>query len=188
MNWQNADIAIELIKMAQHDLSVREELLKEGKLSLGYNPDMECVHKKNAARLEEIINSIGYPTKSRVGEEASDAAWLIIQHAISEPVFMKRCFALLSESAGNVNPQNLAYMYDRICYFEGRPQKYGTQFDGSGIYPVEDLAEMTRLRTELQMNELAEDLIIECKESDPKIDLHANDKNFYHWRKKVGWI
>jgi len=188
MNIENPDIAIELIEMAQHDLSIREELFKEGKLSDGYNPDMERVHKKNAARLDEIINTVGYPTKSKVGEEASDAAWLIVQHAISEPVFMKKCFVLLSESAGDLNPQNLAYMYDRICYFEGRPQKYGTQFDDSGIYPVEDLAEMMRLRNKLQMKELAEHLIVEWKGADPKMDLHAGDEEFYHWRKKVGWI
>lgn len=88
------------------------------------NADMERLHKRNAARLDQIINAIGYPTKSKVGEEASEAAWLIIQHAISEPVFMKKCFALLSASAGDVNPSNIAYMYDRICYLEeGRRSK-----------------------------------------------------------------
>lgn len=114
-------IAKELVEMTQYDLQVREELLKEGKLSPGYNPDMEHVHKKNAERLDEIINSIGYPTKSIVGEEASQSAWLIVQHAISMPVFMKKCYALISEADDKISTQNLAYLYDRICYFEGRP-------------------------------------------------------------------
>ena len=149
---------------------------------------MERLHKRNAARLDQIINAIGYPTKSKVGEEASEAAWLVIQHAISEPVFMKKCFALLSESAGDVNPQNIAYMYDRICYFEGRPQKYGTQFDNSCIYPVENVDVMVRLRKELQMQEVVKALIVEWNSKDPKMDLHAKDDEFYHWRKKVGWI
>jgi len=152
------------------------------------NADMERLHKRNAARLDQIINAIGYPTKSKVGEEASEAAWLVIQHAISEPVFMKKCFALLSESAGDVNPQNIAYMYDRICYFEGRPQKYGTQFDNSCIYPVENVDVMVRLRKELQMQEVVKALIVEWNSKDPKMDLHAKDDEFYHWRKKVGWI
>ena len=115
-------IAKELIEMAQHDLQVRDKLLKEGKLSAGYNPEMESVHKKNAARLNEIINAIGYPTRLIVGQEASDAAWLIVQHGISEPALIKRCWQLISGS-GDVNPQNLAYLYDRICYFKGKPQK-----------------------------------------------------------------
>ena len=34
-------IVKELVEMVQYDFQVREELLKEGKLSPGYNPDME---------------------------------------------------------------------------------------------------------------------------------------------------
>ncbi|MFP5439077.1 MAG: hypothetical protein ACLGH8_14955 [Bacteroidia bacterium] len=44
--------------MARYDLEVRGQLINEGKLSLGYNPGMERVHK-NAARLMEIIDAIG---------------------------------------------------------------------------------------------------------------------------------
>jgi len=77
-------IAQELIEMALHDLQVREKLFNDGALSDGYNPEMEAVHKKNAARLTEIVEEFGYPTKSKVGTEASEAAWLIVQHAISE--------------------------------------------------------------------------------------------------------
>ncbi|KAF2328121.1 DUF6624 domain-containing protein [Flavobacterium ginsenosidimutans] len=182
------NIARELIEMARHDLEVREALLKEGKLSPGYNPDMERVHKKNAQRLEEIIDSIGYPTKSSVGEEASQAAWLIVQHAISLPLFMKRCYALISEAANEVSPQNFAYLHDRICYFEGRPQKFGTQFDARGMYPVEDKAEMIRLRRELQLAPHDEESIAEFMASVHKMNLHPHDQEFNRWRKQVGWI
>ena len=178
--------AEELIEMAQHDLYVREKLLQEGALSRGYNPEMEAVHKKNAARLEQIINDIGYPTKSKVGIEASEAAWLIVQHAISEPALMKRCWQLIQKTE-DVNPQNLAYMYDRICYFEGKPQKYGTQFDSRGLYPVEDKKEMIRLRKELKLKVHDEDMIVESK-TDEFTDLHPDDETFNQWRKKVGWI
>jgi hypothetical protein len=182
----NKSIANEIIEMARYDLQVREELLKAGKLSPGYNPDMERVHLKNAARLDEIINIIGYPTSSKVGKEASEAAWLIVQHAISKPTLMKKCYALLSEASGDVNPQNLAYLHDRICYFEGRPQKFGTQFDDRGLYPVEDKDETIRLRKGLQLGTHDEALIIEAKKT--QIDLHPHDKDFNLWRKKVGWI
>lgn len=179
-------IVQELIEMARLDLEVREKLLQDGKLSDGYNPDMEAVHKKNAARLAEIMNDIGYPLKSKVGIEGSEAAWLIVQHAISEPALMKRCYQLM-QIAEDVNPQNLAYLYDRICYYEGRPQRYGTQFDGSGLYPVEDKKEMVRLRKELKLKAHNEDMIVESK-ADLTADLHPDDKTFNEWRKKVGWI
>jgi len=183
--FENA-YAEELIKMAQHDLRVREKLLQEGALSGGYNPEMEAVHKKNAARLAEIINDIGYPTKLKVGIEASEAAWLIVQHAISEPALMKRCCQLIQKTE-DINPQNLAYLYDRICYFEGKPQKYGTQFDSRGLYPVEDKNEMIRLRKELKLKVHEDNMIVESK-ADLTADLHPDDKTFNAWRKKVGWI
>ncbi|MCD0466061.1 DUF6624 domain-containing protein [Flavobacterium sp. ENC] len=183
----NIQIANELIEMARHDLQVRDKLLKEGKLLAGYHPEMESVHKKNAACLNEIINAIGYPTRLIVGREASDAAWLIVQHAISEPALMRKCYELLSRSDGEVNPQNLAYLHDRICYFEGRPQKYGTQFDNRGLYPVEDKEEMIRLRKELKLGELEQNAIIEIKTDEHK-NLHPDDLEFNSWRKQVGWI
>jgi len=98
---------------------------------------------------------------------------------------MKRCWELVAGS-GDVNPQNLAYLYDRICYFEGRPQKYGTQFDSRGLYPVEDKQEMIRLRRELKLKAHA-GIIVESK-ADLHADLHPDDQTFNDWRKKVGWI
>jgi len=182
-------IANELIKMARHDLQVRDKLLKDGKLSDGYNPIMESVHKKNAARLDEIINAVGYPTRLIVGEKASDAAWLIVQHAISEPALMKKCYRLLSATDGEVNPQNLAYLHDRICYFEGRPQKYGTQFDNRGLYPVENKERMILLRKELGLGEIEQNAIIEINTDDHEtLDLHPDDLEFNSWRKQVGWL
>lgn len=189
-NSDNIDnlIAKELLEMAQHDIKVREELLREGKLSPGYNPDMERVHKKNAERLDEIINSIGYPVKSIVGEQASQAAWLIVQHAISMPIFMKKCYALISEAGDGISPQYFAFLHDRICYFEGRPQRYGTQFDGRGMYPVEDKELMIRLRRELQLSEHDDDYIVDVKSIGLDKDLHPSDKDFNQWRKQTGWI
>ncbi len=183
----NESIAKELIQLAQYDLTVRERLLKENKLSQGYNPVMEAVHKENALRLKEIIDLMGWPTKSKVGDQASEAAWLIVQHSISDPSFMKRCYTLLEQSMGDINPQNIAYLHDRICYFEGKPQKYGTQYDDGVLYPVENKNEVNVLRKELKLNPHPVDSIIELKKPDNSTDLHK-DPNFNEWRKKVGWI
>jgi hypothetical protein len=179
-------IARELIEMARRDLSVRERLLSEGKLFHGYNPEMEQVHIDNASRLKEIIMEIGWPTISKVGEQASDAAWLIVQHAISDPTFVKRCYGLMNESKNDINPQNVAYLHDRICYFEGRPQKYGSQFDDRGLYPVESKAEVNQLRARLGLHLHPEEKIVEA------LSLHCGDlhqdEEFNAWRRKVGWI
>lgn len=183
----NAQIAKELITLAAYDLAVRERLLKENKLTQGYNLEMEAVHKANASRLSEIIDVIGWPTISKVGDEASEAAWLIVQHSIGEPGFVRRCYALMNESAADINPQNLAYLYDRICYFEGKPQKYGTQYDEGGMYPVENKNEVNDLRRKIKLKPHLEDTIVEVKSSNDSDDIH-NDAGFNEWRKKTGWI
>jgi hypothetical protein len=183
----NEEFKKELIGLAQHDLTVREKLLKENKLAQGYNPDMEKVHRDNASRLREIIDLIGWPTISKVGIEASEAAWLIAQHSIGEPTFMKQCYALMNESVTDINPQNIAYLYDRICYFEGRPQKYGTQFDDAGLYPVENKNEVNDLRQKLKLKPHAPDSIVEIGPTDNPKNLHK-DAAFNEWRRNTGWI
>ena len=84
------DIAAKIIAMKDEDLRVRDSLIKKGQLEGGYHPEMEKVHNNNAKQLDKIIDEIGYPTINKVGKEASEAVWLIIQHAISQPTFMKK--------------------------------------------------------------------------------------------------
>ncbi|PST83099.1 hypothetical protein C7T94_10820 [Pedobacter yulinensis] len=101
---------------------------------------------------------------------------------------MKRCYALICAAGDDVNPQHQAYLYDRICFFEGRPQRYGTQFGDRGLYPVEDWEVMVRLREELGLSAHDEKLITESKYPGDAINLHSHDEVFCQWRKKVGWI
>lgn len=180
----NEEIAKELIRLAEYDLAVRERLLKENKLSGGYNPEMEKVHQENATRLRAIIGLIGWPTIPKVGAEASEAAWLIAQHSIGEADFMRHCYALMNECTADINPQNLAYLYDRICCFEGRPQRYGTQFDDNGLCPVENKSEVNALRQQLNLKPHPPEVINKSKES---VDL-TSDPAFTEWRRKAGWI
>ncbi|GAB4043637.1 DUF6624 domain-containing protein [Spirosoma jeollabukense] len=181
------DVAHELIQLAQHDGVVRERLLVENKLSDGYNPEMEAVHRANAARLREIIFSIGWPTRSKVGAEASDAAWLIVQHSIGEASFMRDSYQWMLDSMDDINPQNVAYLYDRICYFEGKPQRYGTQYDNGKLYPVEDKAMVNVLREELKLPLISLTDIIAYSHTETSGDLHT-DAGFNAWRLKAGWI
>ncbi|MDF2934511.1 MAG: hypothetical protein K0R36_3842, partial [Chryseobacterium sp.] len=60
-----------------------------GELGNGYHPEMEKLHKENAQYLKNIIERIGFPTISKVGQKASDVAWLII------PELMKSSYQLI---------------------------------------------------------------------------------------------
>src|SRR5947209_4067064 len=143
----NAALHDELLSMAAEDRRVRAELAAEGSLGDGYHPRMEEVHRQNAARLKEVIEEHGWPGRSLVGEDGAHAAWLVLQHAIGEPALQRRGLELLREAvaAGEVPAVQAAYLEDRIAFFEGRPQRFGTQYDWDdngeiSPHPVEDVA------------------------------------------------
>src|SRR4051812_24269343 len=142
----------ELLALAAEDQRVRAELTADGSLFDGYHPRMAEVHRRNAVRLAEILDRLGWPGKSLVGEDGAAAAWLVLQHAIGDPPLMRRGLALLGGLApGEVDPARLATLEDRVRAFEGRPQRYGTQYDWDetgqlGPLPIEDPERVDLLR------------------------------------------
>ncbi|RZL32073.1 MAG: hypothetical protein EOO96_14895 [Pedobacter sp.] len=197
MDYKN--IAKKIIELKDADLTLREKLLQSGKLSEGYNEEMKDLHNKNAKILNDIINTIGYPTIDKVGKEANEATWLVIQHSIGQPLFMKNCARLLeiAVSENKADPKNLAYLTDRIAVFEDKPQLYGTQFDwdeSGNLSPnlFDDLTKVNERRKSIGLNILEEQTeimrrrAINENQSPPK-ELERRKQEFDQWRKNVGW-
>lgn len=193
-------IADKIIDLKRKDLQLRDELIRTGKLSNGYDTAMEELHNRNAEILNNIIDTIGYPTIDKVGKEASEAAWLVIQHAIGQPVFMKKCRALL-EIAVNENkadPVNLAYLTDRIAVLEERAQLYGTQFDwdeNGELSPnfYDDRTKVNKRRKLIGLNTLEEQITlmrqrIKSENQTAPNDLDKRKDEIEQWRKKTGWL
>lgn len=189
-------VAARLAALRERDCEVRRRLLEEGRLLDGYCPEMEKVHLENAAELEALIAESGYPTAVRAGEEAAEAAWLIIQHAISRPEFMRRMLALLRGlPAGEADPKHLAYLEDRIHMYEGTPQRFGTQFDWDDegrMSPVlhEPAETVDRRRRELGLPPLAEttEQFRRQQEFTPdRAFLERRRRAFHEWLVRTGW-
>ncbi len=187
-----------LIHLKNTDVRVRQQLMEQGLLSNGYHAQMEKVHLANAEQLRGIITQIGWPTHDKVGDEASQAAWLIAQHAISLPNFMRQCLTLLDQEAqaGQVDPTNWAFLADRIAMYEGRSQRFGTQFinDESGtLIPYQldgSVAIVDQRRQALGMNTVQErlrELTHEPNRQHPT-DYKEQQANYEAWRRRVGWI
>ena len=83
----------------------------------------------NLQLVSRILSETGYPRKSKVGDFATLTVWMIIQH--SDLGRIKQFLPQLEEAAsrGDLAPAYLAATKDRIDIREGRPQKYGTQFN-----------------------------------------------------------
>lgn len=126
----NEPLRAELLAMQHADESLRTELAAANALvGHHYVPAMQQVHEKNAARLREILAQHGWPNEHKVGTDGAHAAWLIVQHAIGDPLLQRRALRLLAKesTANNVPRWQPAYLSDRIALYEGRPQRYGTQ-------------------------------------------------------------
>jgi hypothetical protein len=183
--------------MTDKDQAVREELRLAGTLFDGYHPQMEALHKQNSARLEEILTKHGWPGQSLVGRHGAAAAWLILQHAISSPSLMRRALPLLQAASqlGEVEAQHVALLEDRICIWENRPQRYGTQYDWDengemNPFPIANIEQVDELRRSVGLDSLEENTqrIRESlsNERAPK-DLAARKLEVDRWAHKVGW-
>jgi hypothetical protein len=83
----------------------------------------------NAAWLGKLVDAVGWPGRSLVGEEGAHAAWLLAQHADRHPSLQRRFLVLLEKAVngGEASPTDLAYLTDRVLLASGKLQVYGTQ-------------------------------------------------------------
>jgi len=185
--------------MRAEDECMREELASEGSLYEGYHPRMANVHRRNGARLLAIIHEHGWTGKSLVGEDGAEAAWIIAQHAISDPALQRRCLTLIEEAErkGEIPAWQMAYLTDRIRVFEGRGQVYGLQFDwgeAGEMSPceIEDIENVDERRRSVGLPPLAESVrrhregVAQSNER-PPADWQTRQKEMEAWARSVGW-
>ena len=129
-------VSQELLEMAAIDQEMRIK-------SMNGEPWDSSVDDSNTKSLKDIISKYGWPTISSVGVEASQAAWLIAQHADHDIDFQAQCLEMMRQlEPQDVSPTNRAYLEDRVRVNQGKAQIYGTQFNGNvdklEPQPIED--------------------------------------------------
>ncbi|MFZ6643137.1 DUF6624 domain-containing protein [Undibacterium sp. TC4M20W] len=142
----------ELIAMFKKDQDARKNFDRDDPRSID---NLIETDKNNLARFKEIIKAIGWPSVDKVGAKASEGAFFIAQHAVTDWPLME--FALIHVEAdyraGKSTGNNYALMYDRINMLHGKPQKYGTQIvnnsDGCGVYQLEDAGKVDIYRQDV---------------------------------------
>lgn len=144
-----------LTKMAERDQAMREQSEQD-------NSWDESIDQENTEKLRSIITEIGWPTISKVGHNAAEAAWLIAQHADHDITFQTECLEALRAAPPNeIEAEHLAYLWDRVLVNHSLPQKYGTQFrqvDGQHALatPLEDEITVDADRAALGLGPLTE--------------------------------
>jgi len=185
--------------LVEEDQQLRAELATEGSLFDGYHPRMRAVHEANAERLASIVNQRGWPGEPRVGPDGAKAAWLIVQHAIGRPAFLREALEALRLAAarGEVPALQPALLEDRIRTLEGRLQRYGTQFDWDesgelSPLPVEDPDGIDERRRAIGLGPLDQSIRAQrqaaASEGErPPRDWHARRRGMEEWLREVGW-
>lgn len=196
----NKSLQQELMTLCAQDEETRAELVASGELFDGYHPRMAAVHTRNANALSRIVDEWGWPGVSLVGNKGAEAAWLVLQHSIGHPELQRRCLPLLQAAAdaGDIPAIYVAYLEDRICCFEERPQRYGTQFDWDdngqmSPLPIQDPDRVDSLRDSVGLGPLLERIEQVRKDAraegqQPPADREKRQREKRAWARSVGWI
>lgn len=144
----NTRIADELVRRSKIDQKMRNEVIS-GKAEWDGAIDVD-----NTNYLKKVVKRMGWPTISIVGQEASQAAWLLVQHADHDLAFQAHCLELMKKvPVDGVSQTNVAYLDDRVRVANGQPQVYGTQFyqegDSFGPQPIEDIENLDKRRKKI---------------------------------------
>lgn len=108
---------------------------------------------------------------------------------------LRDCLARLrvAEKKGDVPAWQVAYLDDRIRIYEGRPQRYGTQFDidedGAAVpYIIEEPETVDERRQSIGLEKLAERMRnIPCATPLDSETRAKRQSAFEKWLYRVGW-
>ena len=142
---ENPALRSELLSMYEADQAIRMRLIETGiaEPDSSLLAEMVQIDTEHLARVTEIVDAHGWPGAALVGADASQAAFMIIQHGDHDT--QERMLPLVEAAyhAGDLEGQSYALLYDRVLVGRGEPQVYGTQtgFSADGEIVLSPLAE-----------------------------------------------
>lgn len=99
-----------------------QEARKNRKISLS---ELKKIDNASTRALKQIISKIGWPAISKVGKEASQKAWLLLQHT-NDIKFAARCLRMMKKNIHDIDKTSIPYLADKVNLTRGKRQYYGT--------------------------------------------------------------
>ena len=125
----NEALRIRLLALVAKDQEIRRDFGTRMTDS-SYARQLLALDDSLATEALAILDSVGLPTRRMVGPDGSDAFMLVVQHNWS---LQERVLALAQQQApGEISPQAMAMLEDRVLVHQGKAQRFGTQFNASG--------------------------------------------------------
>lgn len=144
MRWSNDSLRRVLLRLAEQDQALRGEFGARITDTL-YARQLMSRDSVLAAAMGDILARFGLPTRDLVGPAGSDAAMLVVQH--NGPL-QERVLALArAVPAGQISPEKLGMLEDRVSVHRGEPQRLGTQFTAGpdGLFRLARVADTVGL-------------------------------------------
>lgn len=151
-----------LLSMAHNDQQARNAMIATGLKDKKASQAVANTDTANLKQLKSIVDKQGFPTVGQVGKRGVEAAFLLTQHADSDPEFQEHILAILKTRTGSeaVSGWDFALLTDRVLGKQGKLQLYGTQFNNkSGRWvpnPIEDPAHVDQRRAALGLPPLSD--------------------------------
>lgn len=159
----------ELLKIFQDDQDIRHLYIKTADI-VGYNHPridslgiiMRYQDSLNLIKMTAILDKHGWVGKDKVGLQANQAIFLVIQHADQKT--QEKYLPLMREAVakGNALKSSLALLEDRVAIGQGRKQIYGSQIgrnektQASYVLPLEDPLNVDKRRAAMDLGPLAD--------------------------------
>jgi hypothetical protein len=149
LRWSNDSLRHVLLSLRDRDQAARAEFGARVGDTL-YGRQLMRLDSTLTAEMDLILERYGLPTRAMVGAAGSDAAMLIVQHSST---LQERVLALArAVPTGEISPEKLAMLEDRILVHQGKLQRFGTQFTlgSDGVFrfsPVSDAASLDARRS-----------------------------------------
>lgn len=152
---EDQDTRVAFIKLA----NAKQLNTPEGKAAMA---KMKTTDSLNQLFVEKVLNQYGWQGPQDVGFNASQAIFLVIQHA-NLPMQEKYLPMIRkAEKDGRILSSNLAILEDRVALRQGKKQLYGSQVKSDAktgeksLFPLEDPDHVDERRKAMGLQPLAE--------------------------------
>ena len=145
--------------MYREDSDVRQRWIKDQQ-NEAIRDEARELSRKHIERLEQIIETHGWPGISIAGFNGMTAAWTLAQHGGRD--FLPRVLPLMYDAVlkNELDEAMYAKSLDRVLVQQGKKQLYGTQFDTAHgrcePLPIEDAENVDARRMRAGLGTLAE--------------------------------
>lgn len=159
-------VSLPRVKALQEELAARQKEDQAVRTNPQRQGDMARVDGENTAWLKQQVQNLGWIDVERFGAEASNAAFLIVQHSGDLPLMLAALEPIEKDvKARRLDGQPYALLYDRVQLYTGNKQRFGTQVgrdkDGApAVLPLEDPKRVEEFRKEVGLFPLAQYLAV----------------------------